>query len=86
MGTCLSDGLSLFRQCFVFVFIFQDRVSLCSFGTCPGTLSVDQAGLKLTEICLCLLECWDQGVEQLAIFNGECQCMGQLSGETLPTM
>jgi hypothetical protein len=26
---------------------FQDRVSLCSPG-CPGTHSVDQAGLKLT--------------------------------------
>ena len=30
---------------------FQDRVSLCSFD-CPGTHSVDQVGLKLTEICL----------------------------------
>jgi hypothetical protein len=31
--------------CFVFVF-FRDRVSLCSPG-CPGTHSVDQAGLEL---------------------------------------
>jgi hypothetical protein len=31
---------------FVFVFVFRDRVSLCSPG-CPGTHSVDQAGLKL---------------------------------------
>jgi hypothetical protein len=31
--------------CFVFVF-FQDRVSLYSPG-CPGTHSVDQAGLEL---------------------------------------
>jgi hypothetical protein len=31
---------------FVFVFIFRDRVFLCSPG-CPGTHSVDQAGLKL---------------------------------------
>jgi hypothetical protein len=34
---------------FVFVFVvvvFQDRVSLCSSG-CPGTHSVDQAGLQL---------------------------------------
>jgi hypothetical protein len=29
-----------------FVFVFQDRVSLCSPG-CPGTHSVDQTGLKL---------------------------------------
>ncbi|KAL6030280.1 hypothetical protein STEG23_009295 [Scotinomys teguina] len=29
-----------------------DRVSLCSFGACPGMGSVDQAGLELTEICL----------------------------------
>ena len=25
---------------------------LCSFGACPGTRSVDQAGLELTEISL----------------------------------
>jgi hypothetical protein len=31
-----------------FSFFFQDRVSLCSPG-CPGTHSVDQAGLELTE-------------------------------------
>jgi hypothetical protein len=30
----------------LFFLIFQDRVSLCSPG-CPGTHSVDQAGLKL---------------------------------------
>jgi hypothetical protein len=32
--------------------VFQNRVSLCS-PSCPGTHSVDQAGLELTEI-LCL--------------------------------
>jgi hypothetical protein len=32
-------------------FIFRDRVSLCSPG-CPGTHSVDQAGLELTEMHL----------------------------------
>jgi hypothetical protein len=32
--------------CLVFVFVFQDRVSLCSPG-CPGTHSIDQAGLEL---------------------------------------
>jgi hypothetical protein len=32
---------------FIFFFLFsQDRVSLCSPG-CPGTHSVDQAGLEL---------------------------------------
>jgi hypothetical protein len=41
--------------CFVLVwfglvwFGFQDRVSLCSPG-CPGTHSVDQAGLKLRNL------------------------------------
>ena len=35
------------------------RVSQCSLG-CPGTHSVDQAGLELTKIRLPLpLECWD---------------------------
>jgi hypothetical protein len=34
------------RLFFVFVFVFRDRVSLCSPG-CPGTHSVDQAGLEL---------------------------------------
>jgi hypothetical protein len=32
--------------CFVFVLFYRDRVSLCSPG-CPGTHSVDQAGLEL---------------------------------------
>jgi hypothetical protein len=36
---------------FFFFLIFQDMVSLCSFG-CPGTHSVDHTGLKST--CLCL--------------------------------
>jgi hypothetical protein len=35
---------------FLFVcFVFQDRVSLCSPG-CPGTHSVDQAGLELRNL------------------------------------
>jgi hypothetical protein len=42
----LCDELFLFFVfCFV-VFVFRDRVSLCSPG-CPGTHSVDQAGLEL---------------------------------------
>uniref|UniRef100_A0A8C8U2E8 Large ribosomal subunit protein mL42 n=1 Tax=Peromyscus maniculatus bairdii TaxID=230844 RepID=A0A8C8U2E8_PERMB len=36
------------------------KVSLCSFGAFPGTHSVAQAGLELTEIYLALPpECWD---------------------------
>jgi hypothetical protein len=31
---------------FCFVFVFRDSVSLCSPG-CPGTHSIDQAGLEL---------------------------------------
>ena len=34
-------------------FVFRDRVFLCSPG-CPGTYSVGQAGLELTEILLLL--------------------------------
>jgi hypothetical protein len=36
----------LFGACFLFCFVFRDRVSLYSPG-CPGTHFVDQAGLKL---------------------------------------
>jgi hypothetical protein len=39
--------------CFVLFFVFQDRVSLYS-PVCPRTYSVDQAGLKLRNPCLCL--------------------------------
>jgi hypothetical protein len=43
-----------------FLFVFWDRVSLCSPG-CSGTHSVDQTALELTEICLSLPpSCWDQ--------------------------
>lgn len=37
-----------------FIFGFPDRVSLSS-PSCPGTSSVDQAGLEFTEIYLCFL-------------------------------
>jgi hypothetical protein len=37
---CIKDGKAFF------LFVFQDRVSLCSPG-CPETHSVDQAGLEL---------------------------------------
>ena len=39
---CLGD----YYYFVVFLLLFQDRVSLCSPG-CPGTCSVDQAGLEL---------------------------------------
>jgi hypothetical protein len=47
----ISSELSCFALehyfCFCFLFfVFRDRVSLCSPG-CPGTHSVDQAGLEL---------------------------------------
>jgi hypothetical protein len=38
---------------FWFWFGFQDMVSLCSLG-CPGTHSVDQAGLELRDPSTCL--------------------------------
>ena len=48
---------------FSFVLVFQDRVSLCNSPGCTGTRSVDQAGLRLTEIHLPLpLRCWDKGL------------------------
>ena len=38
------------QNVFVFLFLFfRDRVSLYSFG-CPGTHSVDQAGLELRNL------------------------------------
>jgi hypothetical protein len=40
--------LFVFVFCFCFLF-YQDRVSLCSPG-CPGTHSVDQAGLELRNL------------------------------------
>ena len=45
--------------------VFQDRVSLGSVG-CPGTISIDQAGLHVTEICLPLL-----GLKACAIMPGD---------------
>ena len=39
----------LYYFIFLFVWDFQDRVSLCSLGS-PGTNSVDQTDFELTEI------------------------------------
>ena len=48
--------------------VVQDRVSLCS-SVCPGTPSVDQADLELTEILLPLpLECSARVPNYLATF------------------
>ena len=41
-----------------FFSVFRDKVSLCNNPGYPGTLSVDQAGLELTEIRL-PPKCWD---------------------------
>jgi hypothetical protein len=41
-----SRLLPLFLFIYLFILVFWDRVSLCSPG-CPGTHSVDQAGLEL---------------------------------------
>jgi hypothetical protein len=40
------ENLGFLLLLFVCLFCFRDRVSLCSPG-CPGTYSVDQAGLEL---------------------------------------
>jgi hypothetical protein len=48
----------------LFVCFVQGRVSLGSPG-CPGTHCVDQAGFKLTDICLLLSpQCWDKGMNR----------------------
>uniref|UniRef100_A0A8C8URS2 Uncharacterized protein n=1 Tax=Peromyscus maniculatus bairdii TaxID=230844 RepID=A0A8C8URS2_PERMB len=50
----------------------RDKVSLCSFDACPGSRSVDQAGLELTEIaCLCLPSAGIKGVPQYPEFSQE---------------
>ena len=59
LNTFFSKTL-LFFLFFFFPFFFFKTGFLCSFGACPGTYLVDQAGLELTEICLSLPpECWD---------------------------
>ena len=45
------DGPAIKDTC-SFCFCFFETRFLCSFGACPGTHSVDQAGLELTEIRL----------------------------------
>ena len=45
---------------FFVVCFSRNRISMCNSPGYPGTHSVDQASLELTEICLSLPpECWD---------------------------
>jgi hypothetical protein len=54
---------------FCFCLFYWNRVSLCSPG-CPGTHSVDQAGLELRPAWLCLLTAESKGVL--------CHCLAKL--------
>ena len=59
-GCSILDWQVLFLQCLLLLLLlwFFETGFLCSFGACPGTSSVDQAGL---ELCLPLPpECWDE--------------------------
>ena len=42
-------SVEFFLAFFCFVFWFFEIGFFCSFGACPGTLSVDQAGLKFRD-------------------------------------
>jgi hypothetical protein len=54
-----SYHLNFLLMWFVCLFCLFDTVFLSSTPSCPGTLLVDQAVLKVKEICLPLpLECW----------------------------
>jgi hypothetical protein len=48
---CVPQCISILFYSFFFFFflVFQDMVSLCSLG-CPGTYSVDHAGLELRNL------------------------------------
>jgi hypothetical protein len=48
-GTDKHAGKAPIHINLLFVFVFQDRVSLCSFDY-PGTHSVDQTGLELRDL------------------------------------
>ena len=68
---------------FIYFLVFLDWVCLCSSG-CPGTHSVDQADLKLTEIHPPLpSDCWDQrraplpppGMREMNYFKAELEAL-----------
>jgi hypothetical protein len=44
-----KNFLFIYFYLFIYFLVFQDRVPLCSCG-CPGTHSVDEAGLKLRNL------------------------------------
>jgi hypothetical protein len=46
MSACMSEGIRSLSLSLSLSLVFRDRVSLCS-PVCPGTHSVDQAGLEL---------------------------------------
>ena len=49
--------------------VSRDTVSLCSFGAYPGTQSIDQAVLELTEIGLPLPpKCWEEDVSVPSVY------------------
>lgn len=58
----LWKGSVITGYIFLFCVFFLDKVSLCN-PSCPGTLSVNQAGLELKRDRFCHLvlppECWD---------------------------
>jgi hypothetical protein len=49
MQTLVVVSLGFYLFIYLFILFFRDRVSLCSPG-CPGTHSVDQAGLELRNL------------------------------------
>ena len=59
---------------FFFLLVFQDTVCLCNPG-CPGDLSVDQAGLELTEICLPLSLVLGLKVHVTTAWQAVCFCL-----------
>jgi hypothetical protein len=61
-GVFLNHPAPFFVFCFVCLFVW-DRILLCSFG-CPGTHSVDYAGLKLRD--LPASTSWVLGLKMLA--------------------
>ena len=62
LWTCYSDNNSLLQPLgFLFLFLFFETGFLCVALICPGTRSVEQDGLELTEILLPLSpKCWDE--------------------------
>ena len=51
---------------FICIFVSRDRVSLCSFGACPGTHSVDRglptSASRVLGLKACVTTIWSQHV------------------------